>query len=255
MKFNYNIELDKILSKIYEYKLYEIIKKNNILNINAKNIDIHLETLKNTKIYLGSDMDNFIISLVPDGKEGYLFRSEIAKYHNYSYPKLYDYAGNILKNVNVNKFAYQLWESHMNDMLVEDIRRRFSQANFQNYLDNNLESMLNDINLYIENSSKDNIITIPYKNNDNLVDIVKSMILNNKLDSSWAQLLIDMDKLRDDMIKNSIAFHIYSEFDKIEDELEYCLNKFCKYDTSSLYELLVNEKGFEYVENVGLVLK
>ena len=253
MKFDYNLELNNILNKIYQYKTCQIALKNNFLYINNENMDNYLNILKNTKIYLGSDMDDFITNLIPQGKEGYFFRSEVAKHHNYSYPRIFDYAGNKLKNITVNKFAYQLWEAHMDDMLIEDIRRRFSQNNFILFLDNNFNNIIDDINLYLEKSNKIKSITIPFKKGDDLVQIVKSMILNNELDFTWAQTLIDMDKMRDDMVKWSIAFHMYNEFDKLEDELEDCLNKFFKYDSSSLYDFLVNEKGFKYINDIGLV--
>ncbi len=253
MKFDYNLELNNILNKIYQHKICKIALKNNFSDINDENKNYCLDILKNTKIYLGNDMDDFIKSLIPKDKEGYFFRSEVAKHHNYSYPRIFDYAGNKLKNITVTKLAYQLWESHMDEMLIEDIRRRFSQSKFILFLDNNFNNIINDINLYLKKSNESKSITIPFKNGDDLVQIVKSMILNNELDFTWAQMLIDMNKMRDDMVKWSIAFHMYNEFDKLEDELEDCLNKFFKYDSSSLYEFLINEKKFKYIDGIGLV--
>ncbi len=300
MKFDYNLELNNILNKIYQHKICQIALKNNFSDINDENKNYCLDILKNTKIYLGNDMDDFIKSLIPKDKEGYFFRSEVAKHHNYSYPRIFDYAGNKLKNITVTKLAYQLWESHMDEMLIdfrsevakhhnysyprifdyagnklknitvtklayqlweshmdemliEDIRRRFSQSKFILFLDNNFNNIINDINLYLKKSNESKSITIPFKKGDDLVQIVKSMILNNELDFTWAQMLIDMDKMRDDMVKWSIAFHMYNEFDKLEDELEDCLNKFFKYDSSSLYEFLINEKKFKYIDGIGLV--
>lgn len=253
IKLEYNLELNNILNKIYQHKMYQIAIKNNFYNINNENVNNYLYILKNTKIYLGSDMDDFIKSLIPKDKKGYFFRSEVAKHHNYSYPRIFDYTGEKLKNITVTKLAYQLWESHMDEILIEDIRCRFSQSNFILFLDNNFNNIINNINLYLKKSSESKSIIIPFKKGDDLVQIVKSMILNNELDFSWAQMLIDMDEMRDDMVKWSIAFHMYSEFDKLEDELEDCLDKFFKYDSSSLYSFLVNEKEFKYIDGVGLI--
>ncbi|WP_042272985.1 hypothetical protein [Faecalimicrobium dakarense] len=255
MKFDYNFEIENILNHIYKYKIYNIAHKNNIINVNEENLADYINIFKNTKIYLGSDMDKFIINLLPKDKDGYFFRCAIAKHHNYSFPRLYDYTGNKLKNVNYNKFAFQLWEAHMNEMLLEDINRRFSQDSFIEFIDNNLNNMLDSIVLYVKNLNKDNEIIIPLKNEEDLIPTIKTMLLNKELDLSFAQIVVDMDALRDEMTKFTTAFHIYSEFDKLEDNLQYCLDNFFKYDSKELYNLLTTEKGFSFVNDIGLVLK
>ena len=253
MTTDYNIELNNILNKIYQYKAFQIALKNNFLNICSKDSKNYLNILKNTKIYLGNDMEDFIKNLIPKGKDGYIFRLKVAKHHNYSYPKIFDHKGNLLKNITTNKLAYQLWEAHMDELLINDISQKFNQDNFIEFLDNNFDDIINDINLYIKKSNSEKSVTIPFKKGDDLVKTVKSMILDKKLDFNWVHLLIDMDKVREDMIKWSIAFDMYNEFDKLEDELENCLNKFFKYDSVSLYDFLVNEKNFKYIDDIGLV--
>lgn len=255
MKFDYNFELENILNHIYKHKIYNIAYENNILDINEENIANYINIFKNTKIYLGSDMDEFIVNLLPKDKDGYFFRCNIAKHHNYSFPRIYDYAGNKLKNVNYNKFALQLWEAHMNEMLIEDINRRFSQDSFISFIDNNLNNMVGSIVSHVKNLNKDNEITIPLRSKEDLISVVKTMLLNKELDFSFAQLLVDIDRLRDEMTKFTTPFHMYNEFDKLEDNLEYCLDNFCKYNSKELYDILINEKGFNFVNDIGLVRK
>lgn len=255
MKFDYNFEIENILNHIYKHKIYNIAHKNNILDINKENLANCINIFKNTKIYLGSDMDEFIINLLPKDKDGYFFRCSIAKHHNYSFPRLYDYAGNKLKNVNYSKFAFQLWEAHMNEMLLEDVNRRFSQDSFITFIDNNLNNMIDSIISHVNDLNKDNEIIIPLKDKEDLIPSVKKMILNKKLDLSFAHIVIDMDALRDEMTKFTTPFHIYSEFDKLEDNLQYCLDNFFKYNSKELYDLLTNEKGFIFVNDMGLVRK
>ena len=39
----------------------------------------------------------------------------------------------------------------------------------------------------------------------------------------------------------------------LEDELSFCLDKFFKYNNDELFNVLVNDKDFKFVENIGLV--
>ena len=39
MKFNYNLEIDNILNKIYKRKIFDLACENNISNIDSKNIE------------------------------------------------------------------------------------------------------------------------------------------------------------------------------------------------------------------------
>lgn len=253
MNFNYKLELENILNSVYEYKLFEIISKNKDLNSNIDSISDYKEIIQNTKIYFGSELYDFILNLIPKDKDGYFFRCEIAKSHNYSFPRVYDYLGNPLKNLNSNKFAIQLWESHMNNFLLEDLEIKFNQNDFSSFVESHLEILKpkfkKKLNEYNENSK----IVIQFNSLDNLALTVKNMILNGSLDFSYAQDLVDLDKLRDEMSKFSATFHIYNEFDKLEDDLEYCINKFFKYNSNELLNFLIKEKGFKIKEGIGLI--
>lgn len=247
MKYDYDIEIKNILNKIYEHKIYAIAAKNDSL-------DIDINLFKSTNIYLGSDMNDFIINFIPKGKDGYYFRCMIANHRNYSYPRLYDYKGNPLKSISSNKVALQLWEDHVNDMLIEDISRRFSVKDFHRFIDDNLGSMSNSISKYIEDYKVKNTITIPFTDKNQLLLIIKDMLINNKLNISWAEVFVDIDQIRQEMTEFSVAFNYYNEFDRLEDDLEYCLDKFCKFSSSEeIYNILVNEMNFKYVDNLGLV--
>lgn len=253
MNFNYNIEIEKILNKIYEQKIYDIAMKENLDTITKENISNFSNLFKSYKVYLGSDMDNFIVNSIPADKDGYFFRASIAKHKNYSYPKLYDYLGNPLKNVSYRDYAYQLWEEHMNEMLIADIQYKFNQNDFIKFVDENLDSLAENIISNINEYKNSHKITIPLNSKEDTLEIIKSMILNKDLDFTWAELLIDMDAVRNDLALNTVAFHMYNEFDKVEDELEISLNKFCKYNSLELFDLLTKKMNFKFIENIGLV--
>ena len=79
------------------------------------------------------------------------------------------------------------------------------------------------------------------------------MLLSGELDFSYAISYVDMDSLRDDMMRNVVDLDFYDEFDKLEDDLEECLEKFFKYDNEELLNILVNKEGFELIESIGLI--
>ncbi|MDU2197611.1 MAG: hypothetical protein E7E21_04215 [Peptostreptococcaceae bacterium] len=251
--YNYNTELENILNEIYKNKIYNIAAKNNISKIDDTNLSNIINIFTSTHVYLGSDLDDFIISLMPTGDAGYFYRVEISKHFNHSYPRLFDYLGNPIKSESSNKFALKLWQSNTEKMFIEDIHSKFSKENFYSFVKRNLLIMADDITSFINKLNKEKEIIIPISDKSELLSNVKSMILDNKLDSSWVELLVDIDELRSNMQKYSAEFDIYSEFDKLEDDLEECLNQFCKYTSEDLYECLINEKGFNFIENVGLV--
>jgi len=255
MKYNYdyNTELKNILNKIYEAKIHDIIKKNNFNNINENNIDSIINKIKSTSVYLGSDLDDFIINLIPTKDAGYFFRCEIAKYFNYSYPRLFDYLGNPIKNISSTKYAIRLWEDSMEDLLIDDVRSNFNQADFNNFVENNFKLLYKDIINAINTEKLD--IIIPVENKSDLIVTLKSMILNNELDSSFIDLLVDIDKVRDYMEKFVVSTDMYNEFDMIEDSLEKCIDNFPKYTCEQLYDILINEHSYIPISGVGLVKK
>ena len=79
------------------------------------------------------------------------------------------------------------------------------------------------------------------------------MLKKGELDSSLALTVVDMDKLRAEMIANAVQIDYYDEFDKLEDDLEECLDKFFKYDNDTLLKILIEKENFELVPDLGLV--
>lgn len=55
------------------------------------------------------------------------------------------------------------------------------------------------------------------------------------------------------MIANAVQIDYYDEFDKLEDDLEECLDKFFKYDNDTLLKILIEKENFELVPDLGLV--
>ena len=136
--YNYNTELENILNEIYKNKIYNIAAKNNISKIDDTNLSNIINIFTSTHVYLGSDLDSFIINLMPTGDAGYFYRAEISKHFNHSYPRLFDYLGNPIKSESSNKFALKLWQSNAEEMFIEDIRSKFSKENFDNFVESNL---------------------------------------------------------------------------------------------------------------------
>ena len=56
MKFNYNLEIDNILNKIYKRKIFDLACENNISNIDSKNIESYKYQFKSFEVYLGSEI-------------------------------------------------------------------------------------------------------------------------------------------------------------------------------------------------------
>ena len=94
MNFNYNLEIDNILNKIYKKKIFEYALKNNISNIDSTNIQNYKNELKSSDIYLGSEMEEFIKESLPKDVEGYFFKCNVSKHKNNYFPRLYDANGN-----------------------------------------------------------------------------------------------------------------------------------------------------------------
>ena len=230
---NYQLELITYLNKIYDKKIQDILQKENLNKLMKLNLNEVKSLVKSNEVFLGSDLDEFIINLIPCNFEGFLLREAISKTHNATYPILYNKMGEPLKNYTHNNFALTLWEEFTNKTFIDDLRESFSQESFNNYVNENLDTVYDEL---INN------ITIPY--NNNLVDTVKEMILNNKLSFSYALSLIDMDALRQEMSNVSVDLNFYDEFDKLEDDLEECLNKFFKFNHEELSDFLINKENF-----------
>ncbi len=244
---NYNKEIKNILFKVYEHKLLELAAINNINNINPSNIDYYKEVFKNSSIYLGNELENILKDIFPKDKEGYFLRCEISKLRNCYYPKLYNENGQVIKNNTDNKYSILLWESHMDNFLMQDLYKNFTKKDFIKFIDENLISLYEKINEFVNQKYSEDKLTIVITDTESLSEKVKSMILNKELDFSYIYDLIDLNNLRNEMAKTFTPLAIYSELDKIEDEPEYCLNNFFKYNNEELYKFLVNNKGFKII--------
>ena len=256
MKFNYNLELSNLIENIYKEMIYKIAINNINIDFTKDNLDALIKLLVNEHVYLGNDMDDFIINYIPTGHDGNLFRCAIAKHHNTLHPRFENYKGEPIVDSTYNKFALLLWEAHMNNLLISDIQNLFSQDEFISFVNNKLDSNIEEIICRInEYKSKSKTITINFDKKQYLLNVVKNMIVRNELDFDYAHMLVDMDKLRDDMTKMSAAFHLYDEYDKLEDDTRYCLDNFSKYNSFELYDFLVNTQGFELLNDGCLIKK
>ncbi|GAA0709426.1 hypothetical protein GCM10008904_20320 [Paraclostridium ghonii] len=252
MKYVYTEELNNILNKIYKEMILKIA-------INNKNIDFSKEDLNKTKkilssekVYMGSDMDKFIINCVPIGHEGNLFRVSISKYHNRLHPRFENYKGEPIDDCGYNKFSFLLWEEHMNNLLISDLQGMFSQEDFIDFVNNKLDDCLDELSTKV-NKYKNDLIKIEFKNKESLLNTISDMIVDKKLDFEFAHILVDMHKLRDDMYKMSTTFDVYNEFDKLEDDTKYCIINYPKYNSNELVDILIKNHGFKLLNEHCLV--
>lgn len=250
---NYNTELNKLVNKIYDKKICEILEKENLDTLKKLSIDDVKKILASSEVYLGSDLENYLNDIIPQGLDEYFLRVEISKLNNLTYPILFNEKREAVKDYSYSNFAKKLWEEHTSKLLINDIYNIFNQDNFTKYINENLESILQNLIDYVIKSKKDNAIIIKTSNNSNLVSTVKEMLKKGELDSSLALTVVDMDKLRAEMIANAVQIDYYDEFDKLEDDLEECLDKFFKYDNDTLLKILIEKENFELVPDLGLV--
>lgn len=251
---NYELELKNYLNKIYDEKIYQILVKEELSKLNSMELNEIKSLINSKEIYFGSDLDEHIISLIPKGFKGYLLREAISKSHNLSYPILYDMDGQLLKQHTHNSFSTALWEDFTNKTFLDDLNSLFASDDFYNYVNENLDKIYADLIKKIEIFKSENIIEIPYEES-HLVNTVKDMILNGQLDYSYALSFVDLNKLRDEMEFLAIDLSLYDEFDKLQDDLKECLDKFFKYDEKELFNILVNKEDFILVNNDKLVKK
>lgn len=249
---NYQLELEDYLYKIYDEKIYQILIKEDFSKLKNMNLNEIKSLINSKEVYLGSDLDDYIINLIPEGFRGYLLREAISKKHNLTYPLLYNEEGQPLKVYTHNSFSTVLWKDYTNETFIKDLNNKFSREDFYDYVNKSLDIIYNNLINKIETFKNDNVIIIPYKNNI-LVDTVKEMIISKKLDFSYALSFVDINKLREEMESFAIDFSYYDEFDKLEDDLEECLNKFFRYNDSELYDLLINKENFTLIDSNKLV--
>ena len=82
MKFNYNLEIDNILNKIYKRKIFDLACENNISNIDSKNIESYKNQFKSFEVYLGSEIEEFIKDMLKEEDFIEIQRNELAEHFN-----------------------------------------------------------------------------------------------------------------------------------------------------------------------------
>ncbi|MEG0856530.1 MAG: hypothetical protein RSG52_08620 [Terrisporobacter sp.] len=250
---NYELELENLLTKIYDKQIYEMLLKEDINTLN----DISVEDIKNLinskDFYLGNNLKDYLDRILGKGKESYFFRVEISKIHNVTYPILFKKNGDAVQSYSFSKFAITLWGDHTSDLLVEDINSRFSTNNFYKYVNEKLDVIYKELINYVTKMKNENAIIIPFEKEKSLVDTFKEMLIERKLDYSYALTTVDMDKIRTAMADQSIPIDYYDEFDKLEDDLEECVNNFFRYNEEELIEILTKKENFKIIDNIGLV--
>lgn len=249
---NYQLELLTYLNKIYDKKIEDILIKEDIDKLENLNLNEIKSLIKSKEIFLGSDLNEFIINLIPKEFDGYLLREAISKAHNINYPMLYNENGEPLKNYTHNNFATILWQDFTNEAFINDLYNKFNKEDFNTYIDENLDKIYNHIINKVKIFKSENSIVIPYIKN-NLVNTFKEMLIKKELPFSYALSVVDMEALRDYMTKFAISLDYYDEFDKLEDDMEECLNNFFKYDEENLLNFLVNNENFALIDNNKLV--
>ena len=249
---NYQLELLTYLNKIYDKKIEDVLIKEDIDKLKNLNLNEIKSLIKSKEIFLGSDLNEFIINLIPKEFDGYLLREAISKAHNINYPMLYNENGEPLKNYTHNNFATILWQDFTNEAFINDLYNKFNKEDFNTYIDENLDKIYNHIINKVKIFKSENSIVIPYIKN-NLVNTFKEMLIKKELPFSYALSVVDMEALRDYMTKFAISLDYYDEFDKLEDDMEECLNNFFKYDEENLLNFLVNNENFVLIDNNKLV--
>lgn len=249
---NYQLELLTYLNKIYDKKIEDVLIKEDIDKLENLNLNEIKSLIKSKEIFLGSDLNEFIINLIPKGFDGYILREAISKAHNINYPMLYNENGEPLKNYTHNNFATILWQDFTNEAFINDLYNKYNKEDFNTYIDENLDKIYNHIIDRVKIFKSENGIVIPYIKN-NLVSTFKEMLIKKELPFSYALSVVDMETLRDYMTKFAISLDYYDEFDKLEDDMEECLNNFFKYDEENLLNFLVNNENFVLIDNNKLV--
>lgn len=256
MRYDYNIELNNILNKLYKEMIYNTLLNQDTLEISENNIEKIKQLLLDKKVYLGSDMDDFILKCIPDGHDGDLFRVSIAKHHKHLHPIFETQSGEVFVDPTYNSFGLLLFKNHMHDLLIDDVQSLFSQSGYESFINGSIHEFIKDIIDRI-NNYKNNVspIVIKYDEKKYLLNVVKNMIDRKELSMELAYKLVDLDKLRDYMVKMAVTFEYYDEFDKFQEDTRFCLDNFCKYDAFKLYDFLVEEEGFELLEDGVLIKK
>ena len=253
-KFDYYI--DNLMNHIYEQKLYKLaydLEINSSANSDSKKFDNLVSSIIENNIILDFYADDIIKNFINNSDESYFYRKAIAIEKNYLYPILFDSLGNPKNDHNYTTPLITLWKNDMDELYIEEVYSRFNKESFSVFLKNNCNILLDNILSYVENKKNKDSIVINCNSKDKVLASMISMILNESLSFDWAEFLVDMDSLRNEMIAFSGNFEIYSEFDKLEEDTKYCLEHHCKYSNDELYDILTNKKGFVWENGLGLV--
>lgn len=250
---NYKLELDKLLNKIYYKNIYDILLKESTDNLNKLTPSKAKQIITSTDVFLGNDLKDFIIGLIPQGADDYFLKVAISKAHNINYPILYNKNKESVKSLSYNKFATTLWHEHTIDLLLNDLFNLFKQDNFNKFVNENLDDIFNELISYILTIKSNSTIVININDNGGLVNTFKKMLLNGQLDYSYALSVVDMNMIREEMTSTAVSLDYYDEFDKLEDELEKCLDKYFKYNDSELLDMLIEKEGFKLIDNNRLI--
>lgn len=254
---NFNFYIEELMNHIYRQKLYKLAYKSNI-NTTDSNINYYyllIDSISKSDILPDVDMENTIIEYIEFNSENYLMRKAIAIEKNCLYPKLFDSNNNPKIDYNYSSSLITLWKGDMDKFYIEEAYNRFDRDSFLKFVKDNLSSLLNDISTYVNNKKDSNKIVIDCLDKNDLLDKIKSMILDKSLDFEWAEFLVDMNSLRNEMLSFAVDLNIYSEFDKLEDDTKYCLDNHCKYNSNNLFDILTTQKGFIWIDGTGLVSK
>ncbi len=251
---NFNFYIEQIMNHIYIQKACKLayqLEEN--LSDNYSNIlDVLTNYTTNNHIILDIDAEETIKEFINSSDENYYIRKAISIEKNYLYPQLFDNNGNPRKDSSYSPALITIWKNDMDELYVEEVYSRFNKDSFVEFIKNNLDNIYNEVVSYIKNKKQSSKIIIKCTNKDDILNTIKNMILDKSLPFEWVEFLVDMDSLRDEMLLLAGDLSIYSEYDKLEDETKYCLDKHCKYTSSQLFDILTTEKGFIWDDKLGL---
>ena len=251
---NFDFYINEIMNYIYKQKTYRlayILEKD--LSADYSNLlDMIIDYTNNNHIMLDVDTEDTIRDFINTSSENYFIRKAMSIEKNYLYPQLFDNNGNARKDSSYSPALITIWKNDMDELYIEEVYSRFNKDSFVQFIKNNFNSICDEIISYIKDKKQDSKIIINCTSKDDVLNSVKNMILDKSLPFEWVEFLVDMDSLRDEMLLLAGDLSIYSEYDKLEDETKYCLDKHCKYTSSQLFDVLTKEKGFIWDDKLGL---
>lgn len=251
---NFDFYIDQIMNYIYKQKTYRlayILEKD--LSADYSNLlDVLINYTNNNHIMLDIDTEDTIRDFINTSSENYFIRKAMSIEKNYLYPQLFDNNGNARKDSSYSPALITIWKNDMDELYIEEVYSRFNKDSFVQFIKNNFNNISDEIISYIKDKKQDSKIVINCTSKDDVLNSVKNMILDKSLPFEWVEFLVDMDSLRNEMLLLAGDLSIYSEYDKLEDETKYCLDKHCKYTSSQLFDILTTEKGFIWDDKLGL---